>query len=934
MKPVELILKNIGPFLDERIDFSELDTLFLISGNTGAGKTFIFDAMTFALYGKLKGNRANCVQELRSKYAEDGSETFVEFVFEAAGKKYRVHRTVPYTLVNSKGRLVTKPSEVDFCGFEGGEFISFGEKTEATNGRIQEIIGLAADEFAQVVLLPQGAFAEFLKQSSKERRDTLAKLFPVSWFSDLMVKTRENARRREEELSVISRQIALSSQNNDFSNAQEKLSEMEAKIAELHKKESSLIEKRKEIASKKAVLEEKFAAAETAAASRKRLSELAAQKSQFDELEKQNERAQRALELDVFIRQKEDAEKRLFAAQKNFESAQSRYEKITQDLDALQLQAERISKLKEDTENLKKNVLQQKSRLDDAQKYTLSNAVPPELRETLRSLNDEYRFSGEEHLSEVKNEKDKSRSVSINEELADACALLQKAAERDGVVLRLSESREELEVLKKSADSLFELLERNRRSGEQAEAALERQNLLNMAYTVSKSLLPGEPCPVCGAVDHPKPVCSDAHKDILSFEEQVQTFRQNEKKLDESYQQKLQDIRAAESKIEMLEKQAEPFAAVPETSFVKEQYVSLVKTYFELNVRCRAAQSKIAAAETEIAQFSESLNSLSRSAAGAKAAFENAEAQVKLLSDERREKAALLEEKIGKSVFSGVDEAKNCFIESSLLERQKERCRRYADEVKKCEGLVESTAAIDSAENVRAELDALVADERCAENDFNAVRNDTERLEREHTAYSSAFNTVQELERQYEKLSAEFKPYKKLSEDLNGSNPSKLQFDSWALGVYFEQVVSYASRRFFDISSGRFQFLLDSGGKTGKGYKGLDLLVTDSFTGCTRDPATLSGGETFEASISLALAITDVVQNQNGAVSLDSLFIDEGFGSLDGETLDKAMEILNELQETKMIGIISHVESLQQTVRSRIDVEKTNCGSHIRIRKG
>ena len=86
MKPVELILKNIGPFLDERIDFSELDTLFLISGNTGAGKTFIFDAMTFALYGKLKGNRANCVQELRSKYAEDGSETFVEFVFEAAGK--------------------------------------------------------------------------------------------------------------------------------------------------------------------------------------------------------------------------------------------------------------------------------------------------------------------------------------------------------------------------------------------------------------------------------------------------------------------------------------------------------------------------------------------------------------------------------------------------------------------------------------------------------------------------------------------------------------------------------------------------------------------------------------------------------------------------------------------------------------------------------
>ena len=133
-------------------------------------------------------------------------------------KKYRVHRTVPYTLVNSKGRLVTKPSEVDFCRFEDGEFISFGEKTEATNGRIQEIIGLAADEFAQVVLLPQGAFAEFLKQSSKERRDTLAKLFPVESFTHLMENVRENARRMEEELSAVSHQIALSSKNNDFSN--------------------------------------------------------------------------------------------------------------------------------------------------------------------------------------------------------------------------------------------------------------------------------------------------------------------------------------------------------------------------------------------------------------------------------------------------------------------------------------------------------------------------------------------------------------------------------------------------------------------------------------------------------------------------------------------------------------------------------------------
>ena len=148
--------------------------------------------------------------------------------------------------------------------------------------------------------------------------------------------------------------------------------------------------------------------------------------------------------------------------------------------------------------------------------------------------------------------------------------------------------------------------------------------------------------------------------------------------------------------------------------------------------------------------------------------------------------------------------------------------------------------------------------------------------------------------------------------------------------MYFENVINFANKRFKSISNGRYLFKLGSG-TSNKGYKGLDLSVLDSFNGTERDSSTLSGGETFMASISLALGLTDAVQNQSGGIQLDSLFIDEGFGTLDTETLDKAMEILTELQETKMIGIISHVEAFKNTIPSKILVEKTNVGSKIKV---
>jgi len=168
-----------------------------------------------------------------------------------------------------------------------------------------------------------------------------------------------------------------------------------------------------------------------------------------------------------------------------------------------------------------------------------------------------------------------------------------------------------------------------------------------------------------------------------------------------------------------------------------------------------------------------------------------------------------------------------------------------------------------------------------------------------------------------------------LNDDLNGSNAKHIQFQSWALGTFLNDVVSAANNHFMRISDNRFRFVLQTDSDGGRGYKGLELTVSDSYTGKERDSKSLSGGETFMASLSLALALTDVVQQKSGGIKLDSLFIDEGFGSLDNDSLDNAVAILEDVREQRMVGIISHVESLEQVIHSHVQVIKSDSGSRI-----
>lgn len=257
---------------------------------------------------------------------------------------------------------------------------------------------------------------------------------------------------------------------------------------------------------------------------------------------------------------------------------------------------------------------------------------------------------------------------------------------------------------------------------------------------------------------------------------------------------------------------------------------------------------------------------------------------------------------------------------------------------------------IDRWRKKMTELDALIKDAK-ARRDLTSVAKEIEEnktlqeklgkeiesQKQEQIAVSNSRNSLAQIlkeiktqQAKMEKLADESGILRSLNKTLGGDNAIKTKFDAWILSIYFSHVLEYANRRLWELSFGRYQFKLGRG-VSEKGFKGLDITVTDSWNGTERDASTLSGGETFEASISLALGLTDAVQASSGGIRLDSLFIDEGFGTLDTETLDKATSILNQLGETKTIGIISHVDAFRTAISSRIDVEKTMSGSQIKI---
>lgn len=1014
MKPLRLYMKNIGPFRDETIDFTALDNMFLIKGDTGAGKTFIFDALTFALYGKLRGNRKDYVSDLKSHYAREDEESYVDLEFELGGERYRINRNVPFNYINRNGKRDQKKPQADLSVWRGTdaadepglfdtgwELLPYRTKNEVDE-KVQELLGLSADEFAKIVVLPQGEFAEFLHQNSKERAVTLKKLFPVTFYSDITARFKEKADKANDELRTLSLKIEGLSSDKDFTAADEMIARMTDEFEQAKKTEAEAVEKRDKLSARIEQLRNEEAAAREFGENRRKKDELESLTDEMKLLAEKLSRAERARDLREFIMVRDNAASQLeksradsAAAAAERDGLQEKFSLLDEEkasMEKLRLQNEADGKTlsviqkqlesAEGLEALKKNVALALEKKADAEKK--KHEIEDELASLKKELGDDDGVNRLEKLS-----RDIQKTA---EKLAEVKVSGEEAQKRDGLLERKKAAEEALSETEARLEKEEETLASTKTVLQSREDAKKAAEASHQAWTVAQFLKEGEPCPVCGSVVHPHP--AEKPEGLLSYDEEIKILKDAVESITRSVEQLKVQITAKTTEIkgfgellseitttrtvsdiqadETLLKEAAAAAnadrervseLMHSVSTAKEALDEAARTLAEADGACVKYQAQIDSIEAALGESVEELRlketklisllrengekySIWRTSydeavtqlAEAKSAAAKYAEDVISFSDALENAGKTLAERVTEKAFSSVDEAVAAYLSDDVLAAGRQEYQLWK------EALAGVTAAVEAAvkknlrqvSEVEAEMASVSEEAAGIREAYEEARTVVQKLGGELAAYLDAYGKVRDARDKKLALEEKAKPLNALSEALLGKNPQKLAFETWALGMYFQQVVEFASRRFNDISDGRFSFLLKQPDdiSSGNSQRGLDLLVLDSYTGRTRDAAELSGGETFEASISLALAITDVVQNDNGGgIQLDSLFIDEGFGTLDPETLEKAMGVLMELGETRMIGMISHVSELENFpgITSAISVEKGRQGSCVKL---
>mgnify|MGYP002770688937 FL=1 len=924
MKPLKLTMSAFGSYAGKNvIDFTgQQQGIFLITGDTGAGKTTIFDAITYALYNQTSGGERNG-NMMRSQYAQPETETYVELEFLYRGQTYRVRRNPDYkitkTLKNGKIREQKVPHSVELTLPDG---TVFPEKKNATDAKIIEILGLTADQFSQIVMIAQGDFLKLLYTKSDERKMIFSKLFRT----DIYWKIQENLRRKSMEMDE-------RIQENDRAFEQEKsriiplpeseelpLDELVERLRERLKdalKEQNLRRANVEELNKKITKYEEinklFVSLEKIKQTGK---ELEARQAESKERRQQIENARKA-------------DKVLVAEQQNLRQQQE----VEQSAQAIAKMTETLANDQEMFESLKTQQQEaeakQKREAADIQKKMLALEQSFPSYEALQNARSE-----EQQAKKVWEDLGKTSEESFHKKKDGIAALKEQQKQQEQIVEQTKKNWEQTSLSASESAKHYEHM---------YEAFLKEQ-----AGILAENLSAGCPCPVCGSTVHPDPAkLSDHAVTELEVEQAKKTRAAAEEKRDLAYaafeaekteKQKLaqavekeeadfvlaqtiakQQRKEAEQNYVSLQKIAEQIReklVYPSLAEAKKQYAAMQKAL-------EAAEQEIAKKRQKVSELAEAMNTLK----GQKLAEEeNQKTAKKLAVKTEKEYAKLLE----KSGFVSEETYHLAILPErsrSKLEREEKeyesQCLRQQSEQKLLEKQVSGKTYTDTTElneQLKAEKQAL----KEAEKTYMEL----------HTAYENDRSVLQNCAVYLEKgkkLESENQVIKSLSKTANGrlSGSAKIDFETYIQRQYFNQIIHEANKRLLTMSNHQFILKLKEEANTGrKTNEGLDLSVYSLVTDSERDVKTLSGGESFLAALAMALGLSDIVERSAGAIHPDMMFIDEGFGSLDAQSRQQAIEVLAELAgDSRMVGIISHVTELKEQIDRKLVVSRTDKGS-------
>lgn len=1026
MKPEILTIKNIGPFAGiHKIDFTKLGSIFLVCGKTGAGKTTIFDALSYVFYSKPTGSRSGIVRSLRSHFASDEDTSEAELIFSIGQERYRILRRLPFLKLGNKNE---RPEEVEFSKFENNEWADKTSTNKSeTDKKIKELIKLNEKEFSRIVLLPQGEFAEFLKENSNQKKDTLAELFPVVCYSEIMKNAKEKETAVKEHLKIL--ENSLTEMNLQF-NPQMYESEKEKLEEELN-----LIKKNYELFNferdkKKADLQQALLLAEKLKEHDAVLKELEAINSEDGMIAL----LQNKIDSAIKARPLNEKAKVLKNTETNAEECQKEIEKIKDNLSYIEKSIEEMQNKFPEIQNDKIKTAELKR-----------NHEMLERAAVLFTELEQGKQKQKQYLEEIKNISKKMETVYANEKNVslqkeglqeDIDCLNSRMTEHSVLFAKLnyqkrvkeiSENVQRIESGLKTHTAAAEntnknlkiiekdyLIEQEELKKLQAEQKEIEQN--KKAAVLSADLVPGKPCPVCGSSEHPKPAADDG-RSLFSVEEKIEKCLRSLERLQKTkeelsaqysslyasaanYSEQLKELNGdfekvcgvyGEGAFSKLPSSEEIKISIAETSKALERAACLLKKSQNASSLKTSLENKLAQITDEKRKLENDFSQVKISESGIKSAikekqkmydnaFENLSADIKKSNiedtiEECKNRILFLDRKINSYEENNTEiqrkEAalKAVFAEKEILLKkfknelliQKAELAKEMEEYgfESFEFLFEALIPDDEIKRKEEDIKNFTEKKTILKQKLEGLKKDIQnkpitepekikdeifilekKLDEETKRNSEVIIEITSLEKlnsQYIKLNKERElcaknasVIKSLSSDLNGINSQKLKFDIWILSAFLKEITVYANKRLKRMSEGRY--VLKVGGEAGgNSLGGLDLEVFDSYTGTCRTTASLSGGETFMASISLALGLADSIQSRNGGIRLESMFIDEGFGSLDEASLENAITILDEIRGNRMVGIISHVSELRTRIPNKIEIEKTGRGSKIKI---
>lgn len=1055
MRPNRLTLTAFGPYLaPETINFDALKPhdLFVISGSTGAGKTSLFDALSYALFGEASGEDRDA-KTLRSDFADDETPTTVELIFTLRGERYRIFRQLPYTKSGNRSETPGR-AEIYRLSLNGAESWSETPAVDRqipreVNAKVHTLLGLTSEQFNQLILLPQGEYKRFLTSSTKEKEEILRTVFNTQIYNDLIAHLKEQRDDKKGEYEALNREqnYLLASIESDlprrdaplFAHLEEQASgeilqtrplnihqaltglEQEihfynGEIARLESTTKQLIER--ESAAQKALhegeqLNQKFAELKEAKA------QLTEHNAHLPNIEKKREQialAERAQPLEIphaeVTRLREEARKRKIELQAAENQFKTQEEALKSAQIAQQKEQENAPKLAEHEREL----------------YRLEALTPEitllaEKAHTFKEIEASY-SSLEATLKEFEAQNAKQKRAQT--ELAEEIATLEPQTE--GLSQKLTEQSEMNDAVK-----LFEEIEATKqRLATQKEALtsaetayrtqkrefekLQNRWLQNQALQLAATLTPNEPCPVCGSLEHPahqaentsshnsgveKYGTIDLFSELEESEEALPPLSEAEynranseyqsansafiaakaeadytrKRLDELYQKSallppnfsnmaearanLQSITEAVNKIQIANKKLTQLRQQQRelTTLItqKEAEIEPKRSEFDriknnrlrLEAELESLSARIPKHLQNQQSFAKALETQTQLVATMRSAKERADrnlneaqtalTEVKSLKNQLTEQYRTLVE-AGESARAILDQAlkeaefrdEAAFLAAKLSPDRVQNLRNEVNSFTQKSAILENQIAQLSKllkEAVPADLEALTQKLADAREKLDQAKAETLHAKQYQKRGVELKNQLEKNHQKIEEMAEAFGRLEELYNIVRGENPLKLSFERYLLIEYFDRVIEAANLRLRRMTNGQFELNRSEEIAKRNVQSGLDLNVYDAYTGQDRDVKTLSGGEKFKASLALSLGMADLIQSYQGGISIDTLFIDEGFGSLDEESLQGAIDILIDLQKSgRMIGVISHVDELKQTLPARIEVTKSKSG--------